>query len=1781
MDKKILSIIALLCTVIQGMWAQTPVSLTENIGEEAGTPARWFVNMPATGTNTLTLNGTITTFKVYDDGGKDGTYSNNCDGTLVLTAPNGYVLQLSGSISSENSHYLNVYDGSDNQTVKLIDGACGNNGGWPIDIPTVISNGQSMTLCFKTIGSSYQRDGLNLTVTLINTNTLHDINGLETVSGGSITAKVNDATVTQAKFRDVVALTASPDDGYVLSNLSVKDASNNDVSVSWLIWSNNATFTMPPSAVTVTPTFTYKNSLSVNMPVDGVKTVRIPAGVQTFKVYDDGGSTSRYSNNCRGTLVLTAPEGYVLQLSGGIATHEGGDYLTVYDNNEASGTELIDAVSGWGDQGNLKDITTVTSTGNNMTLYFYSDITNNYTGLDLTVLVYNPTMEYAISGLSNTTNGSIAATVGGNAATGAKWNDEVTLIATPDEGYVLDALSVVDENSNAVDVTWNHWENSASFTMPLSAVTVTSTFTSKNSLSINMPTKATRNVTIPAGVSSFKVYDDGGAGGYYSNGCEGTLVLTAPEGCRLQLSGTIRSYNDDNLSVYNGSDKSAPILIDEMHSTGNAVIETTSISTVSSTGRSMTLYFHTDGGYQLDGLDLTVTVLDASAEYTINGIGDVTNGSIAATVGGEDVTKAKLSDVVTLTVTPADNYVLSDLSVVDANSETVSVTRDFWANTATFTMPASEVTVTPTFTNDIFVNMPKTGEKTVTIPANVHWFKVYDDGGKDVSYDFGCNGTLVLTAPEGYQLQLSGNITTDNVDYLTVYDGDQADNEHILINQAHSSSSGTSTAISTVFSAGRSMRLYFYSDNGDTYAGLDLTVTVIDPNRKYDISGLGSVTNGSITATVGGINVTQSKASDVVTLTVAPDKGYVLTDLSVVDGSSNPVTVTRDFWANTATFTMPASAVTVTPTLTNNLNDIYINMPKTGETTVNLPSNVQSFKVYDNGGSNNWFSSNCNGYLVLTAPEGYVLQISGRVETLDSNDYLIVYDGTSNVDDELISKKYNYTDIPTEISSGRSMTIRFVSNGDITNGPGLNLTVTLINTNTLYDISGIGNVTNGNIVATVGGENATQAKWKDEVTLNITPADGYVLTDLSVVDGSSNAVTVVREFWANTATFTMPYSAVTVTPTFTNEPHIDMPATGERTYDIPAHVSSFKVYDNGGKNGNYSDNCNGTLVLTAPDGYALQLSGSILTESSDKLTVYDGIDEHADILIDQLKGDNETSKAIPTVVSTDRYMTINFYSDYSVNYAGLDLTVTLISVNNVQLANDADNSTVISDNNGLEANVTLAGRTLSRSGEWNTLCLPFSLASLTGTPLEGAVVKELDAENSSLANDGTLTLNFTDATSIDAGKPYIVKWNSADLLITSTAEWNTFASNVSSGTENYSGKVVKLGADINVSTMAGTYNYPFKGTFDGDGHKLTVSLNNNGDSGDDESTYGVAPFRFTEGATIKNLTVDGTVSTTDRKFAAGFIGWALNSTNNIENCVSSVEINSTINGDGTHGGFVGKANGTLNISNCLFNGMMTTSLTNGTNSCGGFVGWAESAASGVKIYNSLYAPATIPEGKYKIDDNNSATFARNGAYIDDGYYTESFGTSQGASTNGAIGDALVTLLGSGWKNDGGNVVPKKIDNSLPPVVNPVFNAVTISSTTPTPVEFSIENSSKKCQFLGQYSPFSIGDTNSGTFDGDLNEIVMLGSGSKLGYSKNARTLKTFRCHFYVPADGGVAGARAFVMNFEEGETTGIITMSDVRSEMSDGWYTIDGRKLSGKPSVKGVYVNNGRKVIIK
>ena len=83
----------------------------------------------------------------------------------------------------------------------------------------------------------------------------------------------------------------------------------------------------------------------------------------------------------------------------------------------------------------------------------------------------------------------------------------------------------------------------------------------------------------------------------------------------------------------------------------------------------------------------------------------------------------------------------------------------------------------------------------------------------------------------------------------------------------------------------------------------------------------------------------------------------------------------------------------------------------------------------------------------------------------------------------------------------------------------------------------------------------------------------------------------------------------------------------------------------------------------------------------------------------------------------------------------------------LELQEENVNTAVLADWDGYEADVTLT-RTLA-AGSWNTFAAPFS----TAIP-EGWTVKEL---SSATFADGTLTLNFANAASIEAGKPYLVK----------------------------------------------------------------------------------------------------------------------------------------------------------------------------------------------------------------------------------------------------------------------------------------------------------------------------------------------------------------------------------------------------------------------------------------
>ena len=391
---------------------------------------------------------------------------------------------------------------------------------------------------------------------------------------------------------------------------------------------------------------------------------------------------------------------------------------------------------------------------------------------------------------------------------------------------------------------------------------------------------------------------------------------------------------------------------------------------------------------------------------------------------------------------------------------TMLTTATAWADDVNLTENTNETEGTA---ERWYVNIPKTGENKLTLTdASITFFKVYDNGGGPQNhYDNDCDGSLVLTAPEGCVLRLSGTIITEKgYDYLTVYDGNAKDDKKVLLNKVSSSSSGAETTIDAVTSTGQSMTLYFHSDNAVKYFGLNLTVTVVNLSEKFTITVNNPEAGGTIEASVGGTVAAQAAMTDVVTLTATPASGYLLSSVSVLDADSNPIAVDCNFSTNIATFTMPRSAVTVTPTFTDTWTaegGFFINMPKAGDKLITIPTGMQSFKVYDDGGATGNYSYNCDGTLTLTAPEGYVLQLSGSIRTENTRDNLTVYDGSDNSGTVLIDALYSYSNnneraIPTVNSTGQSLTLYFYSDGS-DNFAGLDLTATLVSTSTDYDIT--------------------------------------------------------------------------------------------------------------------------------------------------------------------------------------------------------------------------------------------------------------------------------------------------------------------------------------------------------------------------------------------------------------------------------------------------------------------------------------------------------------------------------------------------------------------------------------------------------------------------------------------------------------------------------------------------------------------------------------------------------
>ena len=514
----------------------------------------------------------------------------------------------------------------------------------------------------------------------------------------------------------------------------------------------------------------------------------------------------------------------------------------------------------------------------------------------------------------------------------------------------------------------------------------------------------------------------------------------------------------------------------------------------------------------------------APATYGIT-VNDAENGSVAA-----DKDEAAEGDTVTLTVTPADGYELDTLTYTEEGGSPVDIKE-----AKSFTMPAKAVTVAATFK---------------AVPSQLTFTLSGYELGKPVSGKVITRNDTGATVSSGVYLTYKFgtktlDLTSGNFMANTVYS--------VKVRVATADVSGDPSLVTL------------------TLAGVDgdpLTATVTTSGSNTDFTfALPKLTppadaNITIAEMSGGMiepSTFKANAGDTVTLTQFipnknPEKYYTPKPLSVtVDGSDTAVSVTR-VNDTTYTFVMPEGKVTVSATFVDGRTKWTVGsvsgspgetvkVPVTVSTGIAKANAVQLSvpSVYygvRNTQTNKYEQVFMENQTVILGENAGFSSLTQTQADQYANNYItdIVAEG---VDPNNVSFYITFT-IPQSAPVGQTIGV-YVNIGSSVTTPSAmldaNKTVLKVQGDIGSSESGIVTVVEAAAPATYGitvnaAENGTvtadkaEAAKGDTVTLTVTPAEGYELDNLTVVDAEEKAVTVTNN------TFVMPDSAVTVSATF-------------------------------------------------------------------------------------------------------------------------------------------------------------------------------------------------------------------------------------------------------------------------------------------------------------------------------------------------------------------------------------------------------------------------------------------------------------------------------------------------------------------------------------------------------------------------------------------------------------------------------------------------------------------------
>ena len=413
----------------------------------------------------------------------------------------------------------------------------------------------------------------------------------------------------------------------------------------------------------------------------------------------------------------------------------------------------------------------------------------------------------------------------------------------------------------------------------------------------------------------------------------------------------------------------------------------------------------------------------------------------------------------------------------------------------------------------------------------------------------------------------------------------------------------------------------------------------------------------------------------------------------------------------------------------------------------------------------------------------------------------------------------------------------------------------------------------------------------------------------------------------------------------------------------------------------------------------------------------------------------------------------------------------------------------------------------------------------------------------------------------------------------------------------------KLTADVDLSAypgteyMIGTNNNGYAGTFDGQFHTVKVAYVNNADGGT-EVNHSSALFRFLNGGTVKNIITTGTIES-NQKYASGLVGKTQGNGGTMENVETHVVINSAVNGDGTHAGFLGVADAPATITNAL-----SAIVINGdqTNSCGGLVGWASAS---VNFNNCLMV------GEINVQNDGSSTFSRNPGnashnntyYLDGVKELQDNGNATKVSADELASGKIAVSLNAVFRQNIGEDAYPTIDRAhgyvkeiseigyatmyipetsveVPAGVQAFTGTIVDELLWLRPVESVVmKGQAVVLKGAAGYYSFKPVDAGVGYIQSDLvgadeditadgSQYVLAQKNGTVGFYKAEGTIAAGKAYLL-----GGANVKGFGLSFD-GET-GIAEIAE--NAENDAIYDLSGRRV--EKAQKGIYIINGKKVL--